>query len=152
MEKLIKECKRYRNNALTDKAVYVLKMIQATEEEVAADLLVAPLKMLGFKEPASIYEVNKRIIELGFYLLSDELVFNLFLQIKNTNEFLNLAMRPIVFPDGQKIHFAIKKSIMSCRSESKLPIEYYVVFVQRIFTVFTNGDPLENLKAQSSNY
>jgi hypothetical protein len=126
-------------------AFHSLKNLKTSESkgQRSAGLMVAPLKMLGFEKPATILEVNERIKELGFFLFTEELVFNLFSQIENNYEYINIAMDPVKMPDGQNIYFAIKKSIISCGAKNQLPIGYNVVFVTNFYTTDTL-EALEN--------
>lgn len=140
-KKLKHACKKNVFNILDGYALHVLKNLK-TSREKSAGLIVAPLKMLGFERPATISEVNERIKELGFFLFTEELVFNLFSQLENNYEYINIAMEPVKMPDGQEIYFAIKKSIISCGAKNQLPIGYNVVFVNH----FYKTDPLEELE------
>ena len=93
--------------------------------------MVAPIKMLGFEKPATISEINQRILELGFTLLTNEIVFNLFTQIKCENERLIVAMEPVILPDGQSFYFVVGKNLITYRAEYPLPFNYDVVFIKR---------------------
>jgi hypothetical protein len=122
-------------NGLEGYVLHVLKNLKTSESrgERSAGIIVAPLKMLGFERPVTISEINERIKELGFFLFTEELVFNLFSQLENNYEYINIAMEPVKMPDGQEIYFAIKKSIISCSAKNQLPIGYNVVFVNHFY-------------------
>jgi len=144
-KKLKHACKKNGFNMLDGYALHALKNLKTSESKAqkSAGLIVAPLKMLGFERPATISEVNERIKKLGFFLFTEELVFNLFSQFENKYEYINVAMNPIKMPDNQEIYFAlIRNGLTSCGVKDRLPIGYNVVFVTNFYTT----DPLESLE------
>ena len=144
-KKLKYACKKNGFNVLNGYALYVLKNLKTSESkgQRSAGLIVAPLKMLGFERPATISEVNERIKKLGFFLFTEELVFNLFSQVENKHEYINIAMDPIKMPDEQEIYFAlIRNGLTACGAKDQLPVGYNVVFVKHFYTI----EPLEALE------
>jgi len=129
--KLKKSCREKSIDSLNDFSRYVFKSLVTSEKKSSVDLLVAPIKMLGFEKPATISEINQRILELGFTLLTNEIVFNLFTQIKCENERLIVAMEPVILPDGQSFYFVVGKNLITYRAEYPLPFNYDVVFIKR---------------------
>lgn len=144
-KKLKHVCKKDGFNVLNGYVLYALKNLKTSESkgQRSAGLIVAPLKMLGFERSATISEVNERIKELGFFLFTEELVFNLFSQVENKHEYINIAMDPIKMPDEQEIYFAlIRNGLTACGAKNQLPIGFNVVFVKHFYTT----DPLEALE------
>lgn len=128
--KLKKSCREKSIDALNGFSLYVLKSLVTSEKKSSVDLLVVPIKMLGFEKSVTISEINQRILELGFHLLTSEIVFNLFTQIENGSEYINIAMEPVTLPDGQSFCFAICKSLITSKAGNILPISYNVVFIK----------------------
>ncbi|GEM_PF-5168273 len=128
---ILKKSCREKSIALNDFSRYVLKSLVTSEKKSSVDLLVVPIKMLGFEKSVTISEINQRILELGFHLLTSEIVFNLFTQIENESEYINIAMEPVTLPDGQSFCFAIYKSLITSKAENILPISYNIVFIKR---------------------
>lgn len=129
-KKLIKLCRKDGSRVIDNYPYHLLKNLETTKEANSAFLMVCPVKMLGFENQTTICEINKRIIDLGFKLLTNEMVYNLFYQVEYFHEFIHMAMEPIELTDGQKIYFALKRTIIQCAASVPLPVGYNVVFVQ----------------------
>ena len=86
-----------------------LQTLETTKEYQTADLQIATLEQLGLQAYASLQDVNAKILELGFFLLPLELVFNLHYQFQNRKHSLFAAMNPIVNREGKEFVFLFGK-------------------------------------------
>lgn len=98
-----------QGNTMCAEGYKVLKTLETTKEYKTADLQIATLEQLGLQAYASLQEVNAKIVELGFYLLPLELVFNLHYQFQNRKHTLFAAMNPIANPQGREFVFLFGK-------------------------------------------
>lgn len=98
---------------MTDEAWSILNSLKTSKEYQKADLVVASVKMLGFKH-VKISEINQRVQDLGFKLPTPEQVFNLHYQfIDNSRDDLTPlfpAMEPVSASDGRRgfLRFGLK--------------------------------------------
>jgi len=113
-EKLRTLCSRDNKKALCVESVYFLKNLETTPKKKSASIIIAPSRMLGLNDLCSVYDLNKRVLELGFQLFTPELIYNLHYQISGSSLVLRIAMKPLPFPDGQKKTFSVGKVISPC--------------------------------------
>lgn len=110
---------------------YLIKALAISPKVRRAKLLVAPVKMLGFKGPATIQEINKALLAMGFSLLTDELAVNFFLEIK-PKEPIYIAMEPFVMKDLQSFTLAALSGSLATRpTDFRLSLDYNVVFEKK---------------------
>lgn len=112
-----------------DVVLHILNNLQASSHRTKTELLVAPVKMLGLNKPATITEVNTRLLERGFKLLTTEMSISLSLEIEFAAPFC-IAMEPVSKKkDSQQFSLAMTNGILYASQASfQLPLTYDLVF------------------------
>lgn len=116
-----------------DVVLYILNNLESSSEKKEANLLVAPIKMLGFNKPATITEVNYALLEKGFCLLTPELSISLLFEIDSAVSF-HIAMDPICMRDSQQFSWVVsngKLYLYSNCATFQLPLNYDIVFSKK---------------------
>lgn len=113
---------------------FFFKELEMPKQPGKVNYMIVPVRLLGFKHSATIVEINKAVIELGFKLFTEEQIFSLFYGNTDWWPYIIPCMEPKIFPDNQRFNLFLKenkrKEIFALNERYPIDADSEVAFIK----------------------